>query len=144
MEVSEKRLLKAISDMIDEKFDVRLAHIPTKDELDARLSEMPTKAELDARLSEMPTKAELDARLSEMPTNKVLENSLRNLEISLLEELDIVQEKANNHFEKLERRMDSLELTVNMIKVEYSSINLLVRKYTELDARVTGLEQKIS
>ena len=94
MFISEEQFLQAISNMMDKKLDARLCEMPTKAELDARLSEMPTKAELDARLSEVPTKAELDARLSKMPSKKEMADSLYRLENNLLEELDIVQEKA--------------------------------------------------
>ena len=157
MFISEEQFLQAISNMMDKKLDARLCEMPTKTELDARLSEMPTKAELDARLSEMPTKAELDARLcemptkaeldarlSKMPTKKEMADSLYRLENNLLEELDIVQEKANRRFERLENRMVSLESAVNAIRIESSTINLLAEKYSDLETRVEGLEQKIS
>ena len=118
MFISEEQLLQAISDMMDKK--------------------------LDARLCEMPTKAELDARLCEMPTKKEMADSLYRLENNLLEELDFVQEKANRHFERLENRMVSLESAVNAIRIESSTINLLAEKYSDLETRVKGLEQKIS
>ena len=50
---------------------------------------------------------------------------------SILEEVDRVQEKANDHFKRLEKRLDNIELTIRT-------------RRSDLECRVAALEQKLS
>lgn len=76
--------------------------------------------------------------------NMVTKDDLASMESDLLTEIDWVQEKANNHFDRLERRMDQFENTLNIIKVEFDTIKLWNQGMINLQNRMAIVEAKIS
>ena len=76
-----------------------------------------------------------------MVTKDYLDERLYTLENDLLREIDTVQEKANSHFARVERRIDRLETTVNTIKLESDSIPILMKSFADLRDRVKVLER---
>lgn len=105
--MGENELLKAISDMIDSKLqplsdaigtvDKRLGKIETRlDKVEARLDN------LEVRLDKVETRLDnLEARLDKVEANMVTKDDLRRSENMILNELDRVQEKANQKFNNL-------------------------------------------
>lgn len=123
MQMSDQELLQAISTMMDEKMDARFGQVDEH------------FGQLDARFAQM------DARLDNMVTKDYLDERLYALENDLLREIDTVQEKANAHFARVERRIDRLETTVNTMKLECDTIPILVKGIANLQDRVEALER---
>lgn len=82
----------------------------------------------------------LDCILANMATK----DDLAELESNLLTEVDTVQEKANDHFTRMERMMDLLTSTVNVIDLECKNGNLLAKAIIDLQHRVDAIELRIS
>lgn len=130
MQMSDQELLQSISAMMDEKLDARF------EQVDARFEQMEARfGQVDARFEK------LDTRLDNMVTKDYLDERLYTLENDLLREIDTVQEKANSHFARVERRIDRLETTVNTIKLESDSIPILMKSFADLRDRVKVLER---
>ena len=60
---------------------------------------------------------------------------------SILEEVDLVQEKANEHFARIENRLDNLESLVRTIKLDADTIPLHEIRISNLEKHVDKLEQ---
>ncbi|MBU3878024.1 hypothetical protein HGO97_019665 [Faecalicatena sp. AGMB00832] len=123
MQMSDQELLQSISTMMDEKLDARFGQVDTRFE------------RMEARFEQV------DTRLDNMVTKDYLDERLYTLENDLLREIDTVQEKANSHFARVERRIDRLETTVNTIKLESDSIPILMKSFADLRDRVKVLER---
>ena len=123
MQISDQELLQSISTMMDEKLDARFGQVDTRFE------------RMEARFEQV------DTRLDNMVTKDYLDERLYTLENDLLREIDTVQEKANSHFARVERRIDRLETTVNTIKLESDSIPILMKSFADLRDRVKVLER---
>lgn len=108
-EMTNTELLSAISRLLDKRFAEQ------EERLDKRFAEQEEC--LDKKFTER-----LDKRLAEQ------ERYLMNF---ILEEVDRVQEKANDHFKRLEKRLDNIELTIRT-------------RRSDLECRVAALEQKLS
>ncbi len=130
MQMSDQELLQAISTMMDEKMDARFGQV------NARFEQVDEHfGQLEARFAQM------DARLDNMVTKDYLDERLYALENDLLREIDTVQEKANAHFDRVERRIGRLETTVNTMKLECDTIPILVKGVANLQDRVEALER---
>lgn len=106
--------------MLDsQKLDYILANMATKDDI----ANMATKDDI---------------------ANMATKDDLAELESNLLTEIDTVQEKANDHFARMERRLDLLTSTVNVIDLEYKNGNLLAKAIIDLQHRVDAIELRIS
>lgn len=97
---------------------------------------MNDSQKLDFILANMATKDDI--------ANMATKDDLASMESDLLTEIDRVQEKANNHFDRLERRMDQFENTLNIIKVEFDTIKLWNQGMINLQNRMAIVEAKIS
>ena len=49
---------------------------------------------------------------------EMMDKKLRELENNILEEVDTVQEKANDHFKRIEKRLDNIENEVHASKLQ--------------------------
>lgn len=85
----------------------------------------------------------LDERLSGMATRDYFAEKLHELKNDVLEEIDIVQEKSNQNYDKLKEQMNSVISTINMIKVESSTINILVKSVSDLRCEVSTLKSRM-
>ena len=81
---------------------------------------------------------------SNMAAKDELKTELHNLENSLLEEIDTVQEKANTHFDCIESKLDTIESAVKTIKLENSTVNLLISKVSDMQKEIDFLKSKVS
>ncbi len=113
--MSNEELLQSISDMMDKK----LQNFATKEDLKA----LATKEDLKA----FATKEDL-----------------RELENNILEEVDTVQEKANDHFKRIEKRLDNIEKEVNASKLQNDTLNLLLRRIDLMQDEINELKKKVS
>ena len=59
---------------------------------------------------------------------EMMDKKLRELENNILEEVDTVQEKANDHFKRIEKRLDNIENEVHASKLQNDTLNLLLRR----------------
>ena len=87
--------------------------------------------DLEKRFEERDKALEKRFEERDKALEKRLEERDRNLMNSILEEIDLVQEKANNHFEKIEKRLANLEISFRT-------------RRTDLEYRVAALERKVS
>lgn len=97
---------------------------------------MVTKEDAKALMTKEDAKAFL--------TKDDLNDSLVKFESSLLEKIHMVQEKANNHFSKLEKQLGEVESTIQTNIVENSIVNLLLDKVADMQKRLDKLEGKAS
>lgn len=115
-DMSSTELLGAISGMLDERFEKNNEKLMQV--MNERFEKM--YKDTDKRFEEWDKALE-----------KRLEERDRNLMNALLEEIDLVQEKANNHFERIEKRLANLEISFRT-------------RRTDLEYRVAALERKLS
>ena len=82
----------------------------------------------------------LDTKLQNFATK----DDLRELENNILEEVDTVQEKANDHFKRVEKRLDDLETEVHASKLQNDTLNLLLRRIDLMQDEINELKKKVS
>lgn len=85
------------------------------------------------------TNEELLQSISEM-----MDKKLRELENNILEEVDTVQEKANDHFKRIEKRLDNVEKEVHASKLQNDTLNLLLRRIDLMQDEINELKKKVS
>lgn len=127
----------------DEKFDQKFNGI-----LHEKFTGMAAKADLEgmatkADLEGMATKADLEGMATRDDLDNILDVRLRELENNILEELDLVQEKSNEHFESVEKRLDVLEEDVRSLKQQRGNVSVLFQAVADLQGRVSDLEQAV-
>lgn len=122
-----KEDLLAISQLLDEKLKVELQPIKinmaTKDDI----SNMATKDDI----SNMATKDDIDQIRSEIRESSNL----------VLRELDRVEQKVYKNFEKIYQDMAMLHNEVHITKYSNETVELLLKKVTELEKRIAELEE---
>jgi len=62
----------------------------------------------------------------------------------MLDEIDRMHGICKERFEKIERRFDRMEDTVNTIKFEYDIVNILVKTIKDFEQRIVIIENKIA
>ena len=82
----------------------------------------------------------LDTKLQNFATK----DDLRALENNILEEVDTVQEKANDHFKRVEKRLDDIETEVHASKLQNDTLNLLLRRIDLMQDEINELKKKVS
>ena len=95
-----------------EKLDLLLSKMTTveermgtiEEELTEVKSQMATKEDLEKVKSQMATKEDLEEVKVNMVTKGYLCTKMRELENSILREVDTVQEKSNAHYEELKKQ----------------------------------------
>lgn len=94
-----------------------------------------TNEELLQSISEM-----MDTKLQNFATK----DDLRELENNILEEVDTVQEKANEHYKRIEKRLDNIESEVHASKLQNDTLNLLLRRIDLMQNEIDELKKKVS
>lgn len=97
-------------------------------------------AKLDSKLQNFATKDDLKG----LVTKDDLYSKLRELENNVLEEVDTVQEKANKHFKRIEKRLDNIESEVHASKLQNDTLNLLLRRIDSMQDEIDELKKKVS
>ena len=103
----------------------------TNEELLQAISEM-----MDKKLQHFATKGDLK--------DFVTKDDLRKPENNILEEVDTVQEKANDHFKRIEKRLDNIENEVHASKLQNDTLNLLLRRIDLMQDEINELKKKVS
>lgn len=98
-----------------------------------------TNEELLQSISEM-----MDTKLQNFATKDDLDSKLRELENNVLEEVDTVQEKANEHYKRIEKRLDNIESEVHASKLQNDTLNLLLRRIDLMQNEIDELKKKVS
>ena len=142
--MSNEELLQSISEILDQRFNEQDARIEQRfAEQDAWIKQSFAKqqAYIDHKLEEQ--QAYIDHKLEEHRTavDEKFESNNRYLMNSILEEVDLVQEKANEHFARIENRLDNLESLVRTIKLDADTIPLHEIRISNLEKHVDKLEQ---
>ena len=86
----------------------------------------------------------LDTKLQNFATREDLYSKLRELENNNLEEVDPVQEKATDHFKRVEKRLDDIETEVHASKLQNDTLNLLLRRIDLMQDEINELKKKVS
>lgn len=86
----------------------------------------------------------LDTKLQNFATREELDSKLRELENNILEEVDTVQEKANDHFKRVEKRLDDIEAEVHASRLQNDTLNLLLRRIDLMQDEINELKKKVS
>lgn len=107
----------------------------TNEELLQSISEM-----MDTKLQNFATRGDLKG----FTTKDDLNSLLRELENNVLEEVDTVQEKANKHFKRIEKRLDNIESEVHASKLQNDTLNLLLRRIDLMQDEIDELKKKVS
>ena len=153
--MSNEELLQSISEILDQRFNEQDARIEQRfAEQDAWIKQSFAKQQayidhkleeqqvyIDHKLEEQQTY--IDYKLEEHRTavDEKFESNNRYLMNSILEEVDLVQEKANEHFARIENRLDNLESLVRTIKLDADTIPLHEIRLSNLEKHVDKLEQ---
>ena len=153
--MSNEELLQSISEILDQRFNEQDARIEQRfAEQDAWIKQSFAKQQayidhkleeqqvyIDHKLEEQQTY--IDYKLEEHRTavDEKFESNNRYLMNSILEEVDLVQEKANEHFARIENRLDNLESLVRTIKLDADTIPLHEFRISNLEKHVDKLEQ---
>ena len=153
--MSNEELLQSISEILDQRFNEQDARIEQRfAEQDAWIKQSFSKQQayidhkleeqqvyIDHKLEEQQTY--IDYKLEEHRTavDEKFESNNRYLMNSILEEVDLVQEKANEHFARIENRLDNLESLVRTIKLDADTIPLHEIRISNLEKHVDKLEQ---
>ena len=142
--MSNEELLQSISEILDQRFNEQDARIEQRfAEQDAWIKQSFAKqqAYIDHKLEEQ--QAYIDHKLEEHRTavDEKFESNNHYLMNSILEEVDLVQENANEHFARIENRLDNLESLVRTIKLDADTIPLHEIRISNLEKHVDKLEQ---
>ena len=153
--MSNEELLQSISEILDQRFNEQDARIEQRfAEQDAWIKQSFAKQQayidhkleeqqvyIDHKLEEQQTY--IDYKLEEHRTavDEKFESNNRYLMNSILEEVDLVQEKANEHFARIENRLDNLESLVRTIKLDADTIPLHEIRISNIEKHVDKLEQ---
>lgn len=153
--MSNEELLQSISEILDQRFNEQDARIEQRfAEQDAWIKQSFAKQQayidhkleeqqvyIDHKLEEQQTY--IDYKLEEHRTavDEKFESNNHYLMNSILEEVDLVQEKANEHFARIENRLDNLESLVRTIKLDADTIPLHEIRISNLEKHVDKLEQ---
>lgn len=153
--MSNEELLQSISEILDQRFNEQDARIEQRfAEQDTWIKQSFAKQQayidhkldeqqvyIDHKLEEQQTY--IDYKLEEHRTavDEKFESNNRYLMNSILEEVDLVQEKANEHFARIENRLDNLESLVRTIKLDADTIPLHEIRISNLEKHVDKLEQ---
>ena len=153
--MSNEELLQSISEILDQRFNEQDARIEQRfAEQDSWIKQSFAKQQayidhkleeqqvyIDHKLEEQQTY--IDYKLEEHRTavDEKFESNNRYLMNSILEEVDLVQEKANEHFARIENRLDNLESLVRTIKLDADTIPLHEIRISNLEKHVDKLEQ---
>ena len=142
--MSNEELLQSISEILDQRFNEQDARIEQRfAEQDAWIKQSFAKqqAYIDHKLEEQ--QAYIEHKLEEHRTavDEKFESNNHYLMNSILEEVDLVQEKANEHFARIENRLDNLESLVRTIKLDADTIPLHEIRISNLEKHVDKLEQ---
>ena len=153
--MSNEELLQSISEILDQRFNEQDARIEQRfAEQDAWIKQSFAKqqAYIDHKLEEQ--QVYIDHKLEEQQTyidyqleehrtavDEKFESNNHYLMNSILEEVDLVQEKANEHFARIENRLDNLESLVRTIKLDADTIPLHEIRISNLEKHVDKLEQ---
>ena len=153
--MSNEELLQSISEILDQRFNEQDARIEQRfAEQDAWIKQSFAKQQayidhkleeqqvyIDHKLEEQQTY--IDYKLEEHRTavDEKFESNNCYLMNSILEEVDLVQEKANEHFARIENRLDNLESLVRTIKLDADTIPLHEIRISNLEKHVDKLEQ---
>ena len=142
--MSNEELLQSISEILDQRFNEQDARIEQRfAEQDAWIKQSFAKqqAYIDHKLEEQ--QAYIDHKLEEHRTavDEKFESNNHYLMNSILEEVDLVQEKANEHFARIENRLDNMESLVRTIKLDADTIPLHEIRISNLEKHVDKLEQ---
>ena len=142
--MSNEELLQSISEILDQRFNEQDARIEQRFvEQDAWIKQSFAKqqAYIDHKLEEQ--QAYIDHKLEEHRTavDEKFESNNHYLMNSIMEEVDLVQEKANEHFARIENRLDNLESLVRTIKLDADTIPLHEIRISNLEKHVDKLEQ---
>ena len=98
---------------------------------------------LDSRFGGLETRFnKIDSRFEEMEER--FNKRLRSTENSILQQLDIVQEKSNNNYHMLEDKLEGLRVIVNGIKIDHDTVNLLSENVSNLHYEIHKLKIKLS
>ena len=86
----------------------------------------------------------LDTKLQNFATREELDSKLRELENNILEEVDTFQEKDNDIFNRVEKRLDDIETEVHASKLQNDTLNLLLRRIDLMQDEINELKKKLS
>lgn len=153
--MSNEELLQSISEILDQRFteqDARIEQRFAEQDTWIKQSFAKQQAYIDHKLDEQQVYIDhkleeqqtyIDYKLEEHRTavDEKFESNNRYLMNSILEEVDLVQEKANEHFARIENRLDNLESLVRTIKLDADTIPLHEIRISNLEKHVDKLEQ---
>lgn len=151
----DRELLQAISNMLDSRFgglETRFNKLDSRFEgLEAGFNKIDSRVEgLEAGVNKIDSRVEglearfnkIDSRFEEMEER--FNKRLRSTENSILQQLDIVQEKSNNNYHMLEDKLEGLRVIVNGIKIDHDTVNLLSENVSNLHYEIHKLKIKLS
>ena len=84
----------------------------------------------------------IDGKLNAL--EKRVDERFTERENSLLAEIDLIQEKANGHFKRIENRMDEMQNNINGLRQDNGMMNILFEKVMKVSEEVEIIKQKIS
>ena len=127
------------------KIDSRFGGLETRfNKIDSRFEGLETRFnKIDSRFGGLETRFnKIDSRFEEMEER--FNKRLRSTENSILQQLDIVQEKSNNNYHMLEDKLEGLRVIVNGIKIDHDTVNLLSENVSNLHYEIHKLKIKLS
>ena len=71
-----------------------------------------------------------------------MDNEIKMMLNSILDEIGLAEERANNRFNKIENKLDLIQHEVNACKLERESVSLLLKKIDQHEKRIEELERK--
>ena len=131
----DKKLI-SFEERMDQKMDEKL------ESLEGRMDERFVSFEnrVDGKLESLESR--MDEKLESLENR--MDEKFLSQESSLLSEIDLVQEKANNHFARVEERLDIMQRSINGIRQDNEIANLLLTKVMKVSEEVEIIKQKIS
>jgi archaellum component FlaC len=127
------------------KIDSRVEGLEARfNKIDSRFGGLETRFnKIDSRFEGLETRFnKIDSRFGGLETR--FNKRLRSTENSILQQLDIVQEKSNNNYHMLEDKLEGLRVIVNGIKIDHDTVNLLSENVSNLHYEIHKLKIKLS
>ena len=71
-----------------------------------------------------------------------MDNEMKMMFNTILEEMGNMEERTNKRFDKIENQLEIMQHEINACKLERESIGLLIKKIDQPERRIEELEKK--